>query len=506
MSDASVRAALRSDERLVVIEAPAGCGKTHQGADYVYDIAGTGRGRLLILTHTHAACSVFAERTRRISSRVEIRTIDGLIGQVAGAYHVGLGLPADTAAWVRRHKDGYAQLAAMVSAFMERQPMIAAALARRYPIVVCDEHQDCSGDQHAIGMAMLGQGARLRIFADPMQRIYRDSPATGDRKPADWDTLARGAGAFEQLDTPHRWREGCAELGAWTLRAREALKRGRKVDLASGRPGSVEVVIAENLAAQRYGDYQLASGDRRPIDAFERAHDSLLVLSHFAATAQHLRAFFGRRIPLWEGHTRPALETLVEATAAHRGDPQRVAADLVAFVNRIGKGFSPSAFGNRLVSEAAAGCARPARGKFAFVQAMARHIVDTPDHRGVAQALRELEELRRANKDFAQIEMDCHAEFWEAIRMGGHEDPDEGFARITHQRTSSRPKPAAKAISTIHKAKGLECEAVIVMPCDARSFPDTQEARCLLYVALSRARKRLLLVVSRKAPSPLIAI
>jgi len=114
--------------------------------------------------------------------------------------------------------------------------------------------------------------------------------------------------------------------------------------------------------------------------------------------------------------TRPALETLVEATAAHRGDPLRLAADLVAFVNRIGKGFSPSAFGNRLVSEAAAGCVRPARGKFTFVQVMAR--VDTPDHRGVAHALRELEEVRRANKDFAQIEMDCHAEFWGAIRLG----------------------------------------------------------------------------------------
>jgi len=116
MSDASVRAALRSDERLVVIEAPAGCGKTHQGADYVLDIAGVGQGRVLILTHTHAACSVFAERTRRIGSRVEIRTIDGLIGQVAGAYHLGLGLPADTATWARRNKDGYAHLAAMVSA------------------------------------------------------------------------------------------------------------------------------------------------------------------------------------------------------------------------------------------------------------------------------------------------------------------------------------------------------------------------------------------------------
>jgi DNA helicase-2/ATP-dependent DNA helicase PcrA len=44
------------------------------------------------------------------------------------------------------------------------------------------------------------------------------------------------------------------------------------------------------------------------------------------------------------------------------------------------------------------------------------------------------------------------------------------------------------------------------MPCDARTFPDTFEARCLLYVALSRAKDRLLLVVSRDTPSPLLAI
>jgi DNA helicase-2/ATP-dependent DNA helicase PcrA len=42
------------------------------------------------------------------------------------------------------------------------------------------------------------------------------------------------------------------------------------------------------------------------------------------------------------------------------------------------------------------------------------------------------------------------------------------------------------------------------MPCDARTFPDKEDARCLLYVALSRAKRRLVLVVSRTAPSPLL--
>src|SRR5688572_26747356 len=103
MSDVSVRAALRSDAPLVVVEAPAGCGKTHQGADYAREIAGErSANRLLILTHTHAACSVFADRTKGSGSRVDIRTIDSVIAQIAAAYHVALGLPADPASWVRQ--------------------------------------------------------------------------------------------------------------------------------------------------------------------------------------------------------------------------------------------------------------------------------------------------------------------------------------------------------------------------------------------------------------------
>jgi hypothetical protein len=42
------------------------------------------------------------------------------------------------------------------------------------------------------------------------------------------------------------------------------------------------------------------------------------------------------------------------------------------------------------------------------------------------------------------------------------------------------------------------------MPCDAKSFPDTPDARCLLYVALSRAKSELMLVVSAEKPSPLL--
>lgn len=507
MSDDSVRAALRSDLPLVVVEAPAGCGKTHQGADYAREVAaGSSLNRLLILTHTHAACSMFAERTREVGPSIEIRTIDSIIASIASAYHAGLGLPADTAAWIRaRGENGYADLAVKVALLLTRHPMIAASLVKRHPIVICDEHQDSSGDQHALAMALLNQNARLRVFGDPMQRIFRDKTVAGSQPAYDWTELTQQAQAFEKLDQPHRWRTGCPELGRWTLRAREALAGSGTIDLRTGLPPSVSVAYAENQSHKNL-DYRLLREERPPIDTFERAQSSLLILTRYPATARSFRGVFNRRIPLWEGHTRPALETLVDAIDVSRGDPGAVAGAVVRFLGNVGRGFSPSAFGDAFEQEAREGCTKKRAGKPAAIQELARFLVDQPDHRGIARMLRRLSELIATSSTFADVEIDCHKEFWDAIRLGEFETAHVGLAEITHRRTQSHPKPPPRAISTIYKAKGLECESVIVMPCDAKTFPNNLNARCLLYVALSRAKSRLLLVVSPSKPSPLFIL
>ncbi|MGH9933020.1 MAG: ATP-binding domain-containing protein, partial [Pyrinomonadaceae bacterium] len=438
-------------------------------------------------------------------SRIEIRTLDGLIARIASAYHAGLGLPADTASWVRQREDGYGELALKVAAILKRHPMIAASLAQRNPIVICDEHQDSSGDQHAIVMALLSQGAKVRVFADPMQKIFKDKTFVGSSPACDWAELSGKAQAFEQLDTPHRWVSGCPLLGRWTLKARDALKAGGTINLRSDLPPSVSIVFAENQA-QRNLDYQLSREDRKPIDAFEKGQSSLLILTHYNDTARFLRGFFNRRITLWEGHTRSGLEKLVDALDRRQGDPVGLAAAIVTFMGDVGKGFSPSAFGNTFEREVSEGCTGHRRGKTATIQELARFLVAEADHRGVAKMLRRLSDLKATDSNFGDVEMDCHREFWDAIRLGDFDTADAGLAEITHRRSYSRPKPPAKAISSIHKAKGLECDSVIVMPCDAKTFPDKPDARCLLYVAISRGKRRLLLVVSRNSPSPLLTI
>ncbi|MEZ4226707.1 MAG: 3'-5' exonuclease [Polyangiaceae bacterium] len=210
-------------------------------------------------------------------------------------------------------------------------------------------------------------------------------------------------------------------------------------------------------------------------------------------------------MPLWEGHTRQFLETLVDAVLDAEGDAAAVASAVVAFMEKVATGFTRSSFGNLLVEEVREGCTRKRKGKPAVVQTLARLVMDEPDHRGVSKVLQR-GGASKSDSAFASIKLDCQREFWDAARVGNYATVEAALAELTHRRTYARPKPPRRAISTIHKAKGLQCDAVAVIPCDANTFPDKDESRCLLYVAISRPKKRLLLVVSRDNPSPLLEI
>lgn len=502
-SDRTVAATLRSDAPLVVVEAPAGCGKTHQGAEYARDVATASTERVLIVTHTHAACNVFAERTSGVGRRVEIRTIDSLIAQVAGAYHGGLGLPADIAGWTRRTPKGHAQLAALVARLVERHPMIAAAIAARYPTIICDEHQDSSGDQHAVVMALLRHGSRTRIFGDPMQHIYKEDQKAAASAPCDWTALLNSADAAASLATPHRWSGGCSELGRWTLDARAILKAGGRLDLTGELPRSVNVVRAENVAQKAQG---LRYADGKPIFDVEKRARSLLVLTRYNEATRSCRGMFYRRLPLWEGHTRSALEQLLDDIHAAQADAGAAASATVRFLSRIGKGFTKAAFGERFEREAREGCVTGCKGKPASLQELASYLVAQPDHRGVAAMLSRLYTLKGSDPAFREFEIDHFSEYWDAVHLGRFDDVEAGLAELTNRRTFARPKPPAKAISNIHKAKGLECGNVILMPADSKTFPDKPDARCLLYVALSRAKDGLTIVASTANPSPLLLV
>lgn len=505
MSDATVSQALRSAARLVVVEAPGGCGKTFQGASYACSVApALGEGRLLILTHTNAACDVFAGRTRGLNHRVEIRTIDRLIVEIADAYRHSLGLPEDVGAWARCTINGYNLLGEKVARLMTRHPAIADCVAQRYPIVLCDEHQDASANQHAIVMALHRAGALLRLFADPMQMIYSGTPAQTAAAEQRWSDLKAVADRFEELDQPHRWAKVQPELGAWILAARATLREEAKIDLTGNLPAGLTVHIAENSSPQRTG-FRVSAQESRAIYARANAA-SVLVLTGQNDRATALRAFFNRRLPIWEGHVREGLSRLASHCSTHQGNAEELARGTLAFIGSVATGFSPSAFGNRFISEAQLGGTNPCGGKPQHLQAMARHIVDCPDHRGVAFALNHLRSLAEREPAFSDVRIHHQREFVEAIQLSRFENANKGFAEIARRRTYARPQMPPRAISTIHKAKGLEFENVVVLPCDFDNFSNTKAARARLYVAISRATRSLMLVVSKNKPSQLFKL
>ncbi len=515
MTDDEVGALLRSPNPLVVVDAPAGCGKTYQGASYAKDAAsGLNSGQVLILTHTHAARTVFAERTRDISHRVEIRTIDGFLTELASAYHRVLGLPQDVAIWARDTHNGFDVVAEKCSGFLAGAKTVASALSARYPVIICDEHQDASEAQHSAIMALKSTGSSLRIFGDPMQLIFASGANDGNGSKeraiqkglARWEAL-RTDGVPGELETPHRWATGSPDLGRWVLHARTALKRGDAIDLTGPPPSGLTIHFAENVARSDHNAYMLEKDKRKPIDNHIKSKQQILMLSNGNDRVDHINSLLYRRFSIWEGHTRSFLSDLVKCIRESRGQAISICEGLLIFIESIAVGFTRSLHGKVFIEEVANACAKPRKGSRAHLQAMARHLLDAPDHKGVSRVLSHLVDLvQRAEKGFDEIKLDLKHELHDAIRLGSFNCPDEGFAEISRRRTFTHPKPPLKCLSTIHKSKGLECENAMIIPCDRAAFTNTQYKRHLLYVGLSRAKSSLFLVLSKRTPSPLFKI
>jgi hypothetical protein len=262
---------------------------------------------------------------------VHIRTIDGLISEIASAYHHTLGLPRDISAWVRIQEDGYTKLAEMVAGLLQAFPMIVGSVVNRYPVVVCDEHQDANPGQHGVIMALHRHGAKVRIFADPMQRIFRSRKKLHrDIEDRCWDEMVAKADIKDDLSIPHRWNSGSVALGKWVLSARTNLASGNPIDLTGALPPGLSIIVADN-GLPAYVGFKICRESGVKIRATARSSDSLLILTTQNMTTHRLRAFFWN-YPIWEGHTRDALDVLVGAIQSHIGNPVSVANDTLRFM------------------------------------------------------------------------------------------------------------------------------------------------------------------------------
>ena len=505
MTDDEIAALLRSEAPVVLIEAPAGCGKTYQAAEYAAHAATMiGKKRVLVLTHTHAACSVVAERTHAIRSNLDIRTLDGFIHEIASAYRIALNLPEDVSRWVREEQNGHSKIAEKVANLLSANPMIGHILAKRYPVIICDEHQDSNVHQEKIVLAIAKSGSLLRIFGDPMQAIPggRGQDAVVTEVVSRWENL-KGEAAFGELEEPHRWKDTNPDLGAWILNARRQLKDGNAIDLSAPLPAGIDQLQAENASPSPLS-YRLQPGDWLAVNGAINRDTSMLCVAGQSGTIDGLRSTFRNRLPIWEGHTRNDLEAFVDKVVDPGATLDAKAQQYVQLLKKILSGFG-NQYSGRFIQEIQNLSANP-RGQIPpQMRAMAAAVHGEPNHKGFSTATEHLRQLIEGeNCPFSNIRIDYPRELNDLIQLGRFDQADTGLAEIMQRRSRAHPKPPRKCLSTVHKSKGLEAHTVVVFACDGQHFPDRPAKRNLLYVALSRATTNLVIVRSDANPCPLL--
>ena len=378
----SILRVLNSAAPLVAIEAAAGCGKTWTAATFATECAGQmDHGRVLLLSHTHAACGEFQRRCSGADRGIDIDTCDGFALKIVGPYAAAMALPQPLDEHLGRGRSvPFSLLSRTAVELFRRAPSVAATISRCYPVIIVDEHQDSSETQHEMVMSLCRHGSRVRAFGDPMQAIQPDG-GTGYLR---WPDFFAAANENVVLDTPHRWKDSPL-LGAWIADARALLKVGRPLTL-DGRPPEVSVRVCPDFAGRhRVADRDAAVEILKAPSA--RPAATVAVLAFLGPMVKSLAAASGWRSRVNEGASLEALDDLLDVARTHAGDPGRLAAAFLDFAGEVGSGLPDStkvAMKQRL--GATLNGHRAGHLQLDWFRCL-QLVYDSPDHRGLAKAM-----------------------------------------------------------------------------------------------------------------------
>lgn len=495
MSQTTARDLLRSDVDMVLVEAPAGTGKTHEAVSLALDVGAllAPHEEVLLLAHTNAAVNEFRSRARREHARVRTTTFDAFATEIIGPYAPVLGLPYP----LRPQPDGshipggtpFNVLAPKLVELMERAPVVARCLAAHHPWIICDEHQDAKRAQHRIADLLRAAGARVRLFADEMQAIFGF-----DDDLVPWTDL-RSAITTDELDEPHRWREA-PELGAWILQARSALRDG----------GALPRPLPSNVTIEIVGDLKDQANVHRRVPIPELGGPLRAGVSGKTGTIAILTSYRQHRVGLraqvvgfevHEGSDMAAAQEAIYAAQEAEGRPQQLVEIAL-----------------ELLAVTCTGIPEPMRAQIRRACG--------PTAITIGKGTKVLPFLER----FEGVYTDPSLTTW-CRTVGGFLRPPHGtkvvmsgslraisylsvgtpsYERFLRQTSDTRgtQEVPMRGVYTIHASKGREFDHVVIAPCGAAQFPDEAAARRRLYVALSRARRSIHIIAPGDHPSPLL--
>lgn len=383
--------------------------------------------------------------------------------------------------------------------------------AHKYPVILLDEYQDASPMQAAIVARFARPPHRTYAFADPLQMIY----GWRDASPQRLDSF-RAAGASEYtLRTLHRYRTR-PSLQRWMEEVRDVLLGGRE-RVAVARPEEVQVIRYDPTLPERgrvYGApvrelYQLvgpisasfANEDIRTIGVMTRRRNQIPVLVR-ALSQSFVCGLLGDadHAADWtrEWIARHATAATPEHHATRLLEVARTVAPRHPLLGDLLQRVSPAGIRTDRLRE-------PRRG---LAERLNQLIGGCDTLAGAVDAARVTVGYAIAGQDRKVVAWERERILRQVLRARpGATDEEvrtQVDARILQLRFAAAGTPhRGLFLLSCHEGKGKEFDLAVLPFLSSENVDDDPESRQLLYVALSRARKRILARVATGQVPPI---
>ena len=381
---------------------------------------------------------------------------------------------------------------------------LRALWAHKYPIVILDEYQDASSLQAAIVARFAPPPHRVYAFADPLQMIY----GWRDASPRRLDSF-RAVGASEHtLRTLHRYRSRPG-LQRWMEEVRDVLLGGReRVDVA--RPAEVQVIRYDPELPERrrvHGApsrelYQLtgpistafADGEIRTIGVMTRRRDQIPVLAR-ALSQNFVCGLLGDADDAADWAREWVAGHGAAATPGHHATRLLEIAQTVAprhpLLEDLHERVCPTGIRIDRLREPRRSLAVRLNGLIGRCDTLA----------GAVDAARRTVSHVIVGQDRKVIAWERERILRQVLHAMPGATDEEARAQIEgrvlqHRFASAGTPSRGLFLLTCHEGKGKEFDFVVLPFLGSENFGDDQESRQLLYVSLSRARKRVLVRIA----------
>ncbi len=466
---------VRPPERLVMVEAPAGCGKTYAIAKAVSLLTA---GRQLILTHTNAGVASLRDKLRKlgVSQRcVYVDTLDGWAQRVAisfpkgSQYKESMSWPEKRAAATKVLGNKYAH----------------EIISHSHSAVFIDEYQDCSLAQHRL-VLKLAEILPCRILGDPLQAVFDFDKAD---QVVDWQEDVRASFyKLGVLEEPWRWRAKGAnqKLGEWLISIRDDLAANRPIDLAQAPVyWKASTVTSEN---------EIAACKEKL-----NAPGSIAVIRRLRPDAYRLAAHLGGNYQSIEEMECEALLAFARSISVPGGRDRALA--LVDALEKCfvhpAETFALSSIKSKLVEGRILKTTSAKANVMVTTEALAS-IVSDESILNVRKAIAAIERVPGAKQS--------RRELWTEIKrtLDLYLESPGKFADLTEVATQARRhtrlvgrRPEKRTVATVLLIKGLEFDHTVVIDTDNLTAKE-------LYVALSRAKQTVTVLSRDRVVSPVI--